>query len=704
MSNDHQALAEVGNERDVVRRRGILTGVIAIALFLGGPLPWATAAPTAPQGPVPTTRTAVTPVLRSIPAQASVSAQSTTVGAQTVLAEVPESDTQTFNLVGASWTAMTGQVTLQVQTKSATGWSDWADLSTEDSASAVDTPSGTGANSVADPLYVGDSTGVALRALGGVGASIAGLSAKTVASPAVADDAHLATVTAQSVAAIGVPQPSIISRAGWGADESLRTSCSNGTYDTTIKAAVIHHTAGSNDYTAAQSASIVRGIYAYHVQGNGWCDIGYNFLVDKYGQIFEGRFGGIEKPVHGAHAGSWNTNTMGVSFMMNTMTVQPSDASLSSAVSLLAWKLGGYYRDPEGSTTLAGVNLRVIFGHGEVMATDCPGTYLAARLQDLRDRTYNAMYGLAKTPLYNLWVAAGGDSSSLGPVAQVERTVGSGRVVTFQNGGAYEPSNGQVFWLGAGLDAMYQAQGGPSGSLGWPTSSQVTVTDGVKATFEHGTLLFPQSASTSVAFVKASYQDFLGRAPSQAEIDAQTLSLVTGKLTRQSYLDSLARSDEWLSAIVTKFYQDTLGRAPDPVGLAGWISALRSGQRSPAEVASMFYASDEYYAKIGGTQNLVTSLYTKLLNRQPDTLGFAYWVACVSDRSLGRTWVAYQFYQSTESRQVRVKNLYQVLLQRDPDPTGWPFWTNAVLTTGDLTLAVNIAGSDEYWNKAQTRF
>ena len=91
-----------------MRRRGLLTGVVALALIVGGPLPWASAAPTVPQGPVATTRTAVTPVLRSIPAQAVVSAQSTTAGAQTVLAEVPASDTETFNLVGASWTKLSG--------------------------------------------------------------------------------------------------------------------------------------------------------------------------------------------------------------------------------------------------------------------------------------------------------------------------------------------------------------------------------------------------------------------------------------------------------------------------------------------------------------------------------------------------------------------------------------------------------------------
>ena len=676
-------------------------------MISGGPLPWATAAaPTVPQGPVATTRTAVTPVLRSIPAQTVVSAQSTTAGAQTVLAEVPTSDSATFNLVGASWTKLSGQVTLQVQTKSASGWSDWTDLSTEDSASAVDAPTVGAANSVADPLYVGDSTGIALRAVGGAGASIAGLAAKTVTSPTVADDAHLATVSAQSISTVGVPQPSIVSRAGWGADESLRTSCSNGTYDTTIKAAVIHHTAGSNDYAAAGSAAIVRGIYAYHVQANGWCDIGYNFLVDKYGQIFEGRWGGIELPVHGAHAGSWNTNTMGVSFMMNTMSVQPSDASMSSAVSLLAWKLAGYYRDPEGSTTLAGVNLRVIFGHGEVMSTDCPGTNLRARLQELRDRTLAAIAGREATPLYNMWAAAGGDSSSYGAVTHMERAVAGGRAVNFQNGGLYQRPDGQSFSLGGGLDAKYQAAGGPAGSLGWPTSNQTVLVVGVyTATFEHGSLVYPQSPSLYVSFVKATYQDFLGRIPSQAEIDFQTQALAAERVTKQDYLTALATSNEWLGAMVTKNYTDTLGRQPDSAGLATWISWLKTGRFTPAQVASLFYSSDEYYAKVGGTPSTwVTSLYTKLLNRQPDAQGLQVWVSYTLDPKMGRSWVSSQFYQSEESRMQRVESLYKVLLQREPDSTGWPFWTARVLTFGDIALAVNLGDSAEYWQTAQGRF
>jgi hypothetical protein len=454
----------------------------------------------------------VTPVVSSIPAEstAKVSAQdasrTTATSVSPVLAAVAPQDVATFNLVGATWASSTGDVTIEVRTKSASGWTDWSTLTTDDSAVAG---SDNAKRSSTDPVYVGEATGLELRATGAAGTAITGLAATTVASPAVAADSTLAKVSAQSVATSGVPAPPIISRAAWGADENLKAQsgadCMTAKVDDTVKAAVIHHTAGSNNYTAAESPAIVRGIYAYHVQGNGWCDIGYNFLVDKYGQIFEGRFGGIELPIHGAHATLWNTNTMGVSFMMDTTTVQPSDASMSSAISLLAWKLGSSYRSPQGTTTLVGATQPVIFGHGDVMSTDCPGTYLHARLQELRDRTASAMAGRQNTPLLQLWSDHGGDAGDLGAVHIVERTVGDGRVVTFLHGGGYQRADGSVFWLGSGLDLLYTNQGGPTGALGWPTSSQVTSAGIATATFQHGTLKYPVDAGSTTFGAATTY-------------------------------------------------------------------------------------------------------------------------------------------------------------------------------------------------------
>jgi len=214
------------------------------------------------------------------------------------------------------------------------------------------------------------------------------------------------------------------------------------------------------------------------------------------------------------------------------------------------------------------------------------------------------------------------------------------------------------------------------------------------------------SALAYEAFVKASYLDFLGREATANEVSTKSSVLASGTVSKESFLSTLANSDEWLSAIVTKMYKDTLGRAPDAAGLSTWVSWLRSGRFTVAQAASLFYASDEYYLyHAGGTSiSWVTALYTKLLSRDPDAAGLTYWAAKASDPSFGKSRVAYEFYQSTESRLHRVLNLYQALLARDPDTTGWPFWAQQVYTTGDIVLATNLADSTEYWLRAHQRY
>jgi hypothetical protein len=113
----------------------------------------------------------------------------------------------------------------------------------------------------------------------------------------------------------GATMPDIITRAQWGADESIRTW--DPEYAPTIKAATLHHTADRNSYTAAEVPGMLRAIYAYHAQTRGWGDIGYNVIVDKFGRIFEGRYGGLSSTVIGAHAGGFNYGTFGVSMLGN---------------------------------------------------------------------------------------------------------------------------------------------------------------------------------------------------------------------------------------------------------------------------------------------------------------------------------------------------------------------------------------------------
>ncbi len=183
--------------------------------------------------------------------------------------------------------------------------------------------------------------------------------------------------------------PQIIPRSSWGADESIRRAAP--AYAPALRLAIVHHTVNTNNYTPDQSAAIVRGIYTYHVKGNGWNDIGYNFLVDKYGQVFEGRYGGVDKPVVGAHALGFNTGSVGVAVIGTYQTTQISSAAQSALVQLLAWRLdvahvdplstvsmvsGGNSKYPAGTT----VTLRAISGHRDVYPTDCPGNALYARL------------------------------------------------------------------------------------------------------------------------------------------------------------------------------------------------------------------------------------------------------------------------------------------------------------------------------------
>ncbi|OKX85397.1 LGFP repeat-containing protein [Corynebacterium glutamicum] len=190
--------------------------------------------------------------------------------------------------------------------------------------------------------------------------------------------------------------PKVISRAGWGANESLR--CSNPTIDKDgVSAITIHHTAGSNNYTEAQAAAQVRGAYSYHAQTLGWCDIGYQSLVDKFGNIYEGRAGGMTNAVQGAHAGGFNQNTWAISMMGDYSTVTPPTATITAVGELAGWraKVAGF--DPTGTDTHYSegtsyakyssgtpVVLKNIFAHRDVGYTTCPGDAGYAQMENIR--------------------------------------------------------------------------------------------------------------------------------------------------------------------------------------------------------------------------------------------------------------------------------------------------------------------------------
>lgn len=175
------------------------------------------------------------------------------------------------------------------------------------------------------------------------------------------------------------PQPTITTRAEWAA---RAPSCAI-TQCTAWEHTTIHHTAASSDYTVVdhtQCDDRVRAHQNYHMDTNGWCDIGYNFLICKHGSIFEGREGSLGSYARGAHD-AINCPGLGISCMGYFHTPynnQPSPELLSALSDLIAWQWDALGRSPYGTGTYGGVVENIIGGHKDVAATACPGDLLYA--------------------------------------------------------------------------------------------------------------------------------------------------------------------------------------------------------------------------------------------------------------------------------------------------------------------------------------
>lgn len=166
-------------------------------------------------------------------------------------------------------------------------------------------------------------------------------------------------------------------------------------------------------------------------------------------------------------------------------------------------------------------------------------------------------------------------------------------------------------------------------------------------------------------------------------------------------VEAFAGSDEWISALVTGLYESTLGRPPDADGLRHWVDRIADGM-TPAEVASHFYGSAEYFTASGDSEAWVTDLYREIVRREPDAGGLAHWSGQADD-GVGLSTIASAFYASPESRQTRVAGLYDALLARTPDPGGLAHWSDRLLDGRDVQLAVVLAVSPEYHERAQQR-
>ena len=285
-----------------------------------------------------------------------------------------------FNLVGLHWR---GSGSVEFRTRAVGGrWSGWnpAAPEAEDRPdAATDERARKASWRLGNPWWVGPSDRIEYRTRG----RVERLRAFFVWSPTTA-------VPARTLQRAGSPQ--LVPRRGWNADEKIRRAAPS--FAPAIRFSVVHHTAGSNGYTAAQSASIVRAIQLYHVRGNGWNDIGYNFLVDKYGQVFEGRYGGVDRNVVGAHAEGFNTGSVGVAVLGEYSSLAVTGQARDALARLLAWRLDLAHLDPASTLSFpsggnarfhAGVPvfLRAVSGHRDTGFTDCPGSALYGLLNGI---------------------------------------------------------------------------------------------------------------------------------------------------------------------------------------------------------------------------------------------------------------------------------------------------------------------------------
>jgi hypothetical protein len=175
----------------------------------------------------------------------------------------------------------------------------------------------------------------------------------------------------------------IISRREWGANESWRGQPS---YARQVRHGLVHHTVNGNGYSRADGPALVRSIYRYHTQTLGWKDIGYNVLVDRYGRIYEGRFGGLDRPVIGSHARGANTGSFGVALIGDFRSAAVPQAARNALLELLVAMFELHGIDPRAAVTANSRRVSTLAGHGDVGSTTCPGGQVRNLFPGFRDQ------------------------------------------------------------------------------------------------------------------------------------------------------------------------------------------------------------------------------------------------------------------------------------------------------------------------------
>ncbi len=407
---------------------------------------------------------------------------------QQLVGKLPRTATAGYGMVAVTWAHGTASEGIEVRIRSRVDgdWTGWNQLPIDlDHGPSAEEDSGVRDGTA--PLWVGDGTGVAVEVTAPRGAGPRRIRVETI-------DPGSDPVTSSRVAPAGkgpiTPtsfpgMPRILSRGEWGADESLNDQCWPPIYGRSARMVFVHHTVNSNSYPASDGKAIVRAIHAYHTQSRGWCDIGYNYLIDKYGRVYEGRAGGMRRPVRGAHSGDYNTNSVGVSLIGNFEQVRPSKRMKRALIRFIGWRLGTSYAPVRGDLTLNGSRFERISGHRDAMSTACPGRYVYRWLPKLRQRVafYLSDY---RSPIRARAKDVG--RSVTGPVFRGEAKQSGGLHTEFSRGAMFAKAGLGAHWLTGVALRAYRDRDGMHGRFGFPRTDVLrTDVPGVRrVVFEHG--------------------------------------------------------------------------------------------------------------------------------------------------------------------------------------------------------------------------
>ncbi|MHB1138055.1 MAG: N-acetylmuramoyl-L-alanine amidase [Microthrixaceae bacterium] len=275
-----------------------------------------------------------------------------------------------FTMIGVTFdTAPEEPVMVRVR-DDAGEWAEWTELAFEaDEGPDASTPEGDGAYGT-EPIWVDAARGYEVSV---------GTQDAPDANVVLVREEQQRVLTDATPLADAAPPLDVRLRAEWGARPSSTSVAGS------VQLAVVHHSASSNSYGPGDVPGLLRSTQAYHMDGRGWSDIAYNFVVDKYGGLWEGRGGGIDRPVIGAHAMGFNTGSVGVMVLGDYTSATPTAAALESVSRVIGWKLALHNVDPSGSANFTSggstsipagqvVHLPRVVGHQNVGATSCPGS------------------------------------------------------------------------------------------------------------------------------------------------------------------------------------------------------------------------------------------------------------------------------------------------------------------------------------------